>query len=249
MSVESPSLLARWLGKVFPRMPDFYGLINEQCDLVVETMDSFVQFMEGGNPEHGLRVRELEHDGDDLKARNVDLLNRAFSTPIDREDIYRAIMALDDIVNYAKTTVREMELLSVEPDAYTLEMAVLLGEGARALQRGFAKLAKSPAAADVDANAARKTERNTEKVYRRALAELFDPERHIGHRNADAGSGSGPPAAWLESLGDEHRPVAEALAHVVVIFKRREIYRHLSNSADHVDAAAAVLHDIVVKIA
>jgi uncharacterized protein Yka (UPF0111/DUF47 family) len=248
MNAESPSLLTRWLGKVFPRTPDFHGLINEQCDLVVETMDSFVQFMEGGNPEHGLRVRELEHDGDDLKARNVDVLNRAFSTPMDREDIYRAIKALDDIVNYAKTTVREMELLGVDPDAYTLEMAVLLGEGAQALQRGFAKLDKNPAAADVDANAARKTERNTEKVYRRALAELFDAERHIAQPNSGSGAGSGAPAAWLESLGDEHRPVAEALARVVVIFKRREIYRHLSNSADQIEAAAGVLHDIVVKI-
>ena len=33
------------------------------------------------------------------------------------------------------------------------------------------------------------------------------------------------------------------------MFKRREIYRHLSNAADRVAAAGNRLHDIVVKIA
>ena len=33
------------------------------------------------------------------------------------------------------------------------------------------------------------------------------------------------------------------------MFKRREIYRHLSNAADRVAAAGNTLHDIVVKIA
>ena len=39
--------------------------------------------------------------------------------------------------------------------------------------------------------------------------------------------------------GDDH----------VNMFKRREIYRHLSNAADRVAAAANTLEDIVVKIA
>jgi uncharacterized protein Yka (UPF0111/DUF47 family) len=34
----------------------------------------------------------------------------------------------------------------------------------------------------------------------------------------------------------------------ITMFKRREIYRHLSNAADRMSNAANTLHDIVVKI-
>ena len=39
-----------------------------------------------------------------------------------------------------------------------------------------------------------------------------------------------------------------AMACVIVIFKRRELYRHMSNAADRLARAGEVLHDIVVKI-
>jgi uncharacterized protein Yka (UPF0111/DUF47 family) len=217
--------------RVFPRMPDFYGLVNDQCRLVVEAMGVFAEFMATGDEQQGLRVRELEKRGDELKARNTEILSRAFATPMDREDIYRAIVAIDEVVNYAKTTVREMEVLAVTPDAYTREMALLLKEGAEALQRGFAKLHTDPASAEDDAQAARKAERNTEKTYRRALAELFQADDYI---------------AMLDSR-EEHAE-AKAMARVVDMFKRREIYRHLSNAADRVAHAGEILHDIVVQI-
>ncbi len=40
----------------------------------------------------------------------------------------------------------------------------------------------------------------------------------------------------------------EDLAGMVEILKRREVYRHLSNTADRIDEAADILSDIVVKM-
>jgi hypothetical protein len=121
-------------------------------------------------------------------------------------------MDLDDVVNYCKTTVSEMDLLGVAPDKHTLDMAVRLNEGAAALVTGFAKLGITPAAAAVDADVARKAERRVEKIYRQALVELFQGEDYTN------------------------------------MFKRREIYRHLSNAADRMAHCGNTLHDIVVKI-
>ena len=108
MSGTSDSVVTRIVDRVFPRMPDFYGLINEQCDVAVAAMEAFVLYMETGHAEKAAEVRHLEKAGDDLKDRNNDMLNKAFATPMDREDIYRAIISVDHIINYAKTTVREM---------------------------------------------------------------------------------------------------------------------------------------------
>ena len=247
MSEGSTNIVTRLVDRVFPRSQDFFGLINQQCDLVVASSEAFVEFMRNGDPEFAVKVRELEHKGDELKARNIDILNRAFSTPMDREDLYRAMVSVDQVANYAKTTVREMELLAVAPDSYTLEMSILLRDGAEALQQGFAKLASDPAAAEPFAQAARKAERNTEKVYRSALAELLDAKRYV-ETQAPQDPEIEALAKIFEPMAQHGQSVAYALTFVVSTIKRREVYRHMSNAADRVAEAGEVLHDIVVKI-
>ncbi|MBF0191646.1 MAG: DUF47 family protein [Magnetococcales bacterium] len=231
MSGSSNSLASKILNNVFPRVPDFYGMINDQCDLCSQAMDALVDFMDTGAEDKGLLVRELEKKGDEIKARNMSVLNQAFATPMDREDIYRAVSTIDQILNYAKTTVREMEGLGLRPDQNTREMAQLLREGVDALKRGYQKLGVTPALADQDADAVHKAERSTEKAYRRAIAELFKVDAQL--RALDNG---------------EPRAESAALTHVMEVFKRRELYRHLSNTADKMAEAGDVLHDIVVQI-
>ena len=213
-------------------MPDFYGLMNDQCDLLVTAMSEFVDYMRTGDSEIGTRIAGvLEKQGDELKRRNLLILNQAFATPMDREEIYRAIEGIDHVVNYAKTTVREMEAFDVDPDSHTLEMAVHMKEGAEALQAGFRNLTALPAQAEADALAARKAERKVEKCYRRALAELFAAEAYHAKLRAD-----------VDSTG------SDALLCMTEILKRREVYRHLSNGADRLAHAGQTLHDIIVKI-
>ncbi len=227
------SATQRILDRVFPRTPDFFRLLTEQTAILVKAMDEFVAFMqEEGAKARGKAVRQLEHEGDELKERNLDILNRAFSTPMDREDIYRAITTIDHIINYSKTTVREFEVLDLKPDAHTLAMAEILRDGAHSLHAGFSKLATDPAAAEADAQATRKAERRIEKIYRGALAELF-----------------GQATLMEEALkhGDKHAE-AKAMHVVVETFKRREVYRHLSNAGDRLAHAGEVLHDIIVKL-
>ena len=233
MNEASGNVVTKIFNRVFPSMPDFYGLMNEQCNLMADAMDEFVDFMRTGNPETASRIADvLEKKGDELKRRNMDFLNNAFATPMDREEIYRAIEGIDHVVNYAKTTVRGMEAFQVEPDPYTLEMAIHLKEGAEALRAGFAKLSSHPREAEADAMAARKAERRIEKAYRRALAELFAAE------DTHAALQANPNAS-----------ASDALRCVTEILKRREIYRHMSNAADRLAHTGQTLHDILVKIA
>jgi len=208
----APSIFRRLFERVFPKMPDFFALLAEQCQQVAHTTGLLVDFMESGDPATGQLIRRDEHEADRIKVRNLHTLNEAFSTPIDREDLYRAIIDLDEIVNYCKTTVSEMDVLGLAPDKHCLEMAMHIKLGTDALVIGYTRLASDPAAAATDADAARKAERKVEKAYRRAIADLFQGEDYIH------------------------------------MFKRREIYRHLSNAADRMANCANTLHDIVVKM-
>ena len=138
MGGSSDSVVTKLVDRVFPRMPDFYGLINKQCDLIVKSMDVFVRFMDTGDKEAGNQVRALEKEGDDLKSRHMAILSRAFATPMDREDIYRAIVSIDEILNYAKSAVREVEVLEIKPNEHMAEIARLIRYGSGALRDGYA---------------------------------------------------------------------------------------------------------------
>jgi uncharacterized protein Yka (UPF0111/DUF47 family) len=208
----SQTLLARILDRVFPKVPDFFHMLTEQNLKVAHTIDLLVEYMEHDGPEVADALKLDVHEADLIKVRNLHELNDAFSTPIDREDIYRAIMALDEIVMYCKTTVHEMDVLNVKPDAFMRDISHSIKIGVDALAVGFAKLATQPASAALDADAARKAERRAEKQYRIALSTLFEGSDYVS------------------------------------MFKRREIYRHLTNAAHHMAQCANTLHDIVVKI-
>jgi hypothetical protein len=212
MSEPSRSLISVLFDRVFPKTPDFFKLLTEQCLQVSLSVDDLVEFMETGNEELGKKIKQDEHEADLIKMRNLHALNEAFSTPIDREDIYRAIADLDRIVTYCKTTVSEMGVLGVTPDRFIVEKSRLLKEGVDALVAGFGRLGSNPMTAADDADTARKAQRRVEKLYRIALAELFKGDDYIN------------------------------------MFKRREIYRHLSNAAHNMAHCANTLHDIVVKM-
>lgn len=248
MEVDQPSLLRRLARRIVPPGTYFYALLVEQVAVVHEGTASLVQFMESGDAEAAKRVRALERQGDRVKARNLQLLNEAFSTPMDREDISRAITTLDTILNYAKSTVIEMAELNLPPDEHTRAMARWLQSGTDALCRGFSDLEQDPEAADAAAEVARKTERKTEKIYRAALAELFDAQHYLNTLTPAQRAQAAAIGVLLEPLDSEQsRAVATGVSFVVEIMKRREVYRHMSNAADRVALAGEVLHDIVVK--
>lgn len=179
MNGNKGSIFKQLIERVFPKTPDFFTLLSEESDKVSETVDLLVKFMETNDSSVGMMVRENEHAADKIKARNIHILNEAFSTPIDREDIYRAIADLDNIVVYCKTTVSEMHVLDVAPNNHTLEIALQIKVGVDALVEGFGKLGTEPLAAERYADDARHADRKAEKLYRNALADLFQGDDYL----------------------------------------------------------------------
>jgi uncharacterized protein Yka (UPF0111/DUF47 family) len=216
--------------RLFPRVPDFHGLLAAQSEVALEALEELVAFLGEGEPDRGERVRALEKEGDRRRAETLATLAASFATPFDRGSIYASSVAIDDVVNYAKTTVRELEVLDVGPDDWMLRMAEELREGAAALKAGFERLQEDPDAATTAAVAAHKAERTVEKVYRAAVAEALAPEQYA--ERLRSGDAEAVPAAFAELL---------------TALRRREIYRHLSNAADRLDEAGRALSDIVVQ--
>src|SRR5581483_12340192 len=86
-----------------PQKREFFDLYNRAAQNTVaiaqrllDLLDAFPQ-----DADDLIRdVKDLEHEGDRLTHDLVDLLNRTFVTPFDRDDMYRLAGALDDICDH-----------------------------------------------------------------------------------------------------------------------------------------------------
>src|SRR5438094_8903450 len=75
-----------------PQKREFFGLYNRSAENIVAIAELLVELLDrfpDGAGDFGRQVKELEHRGDELTYELVDLLNRTFVTPFDRDDMYR----------------------------------------------------------------------------------------------------------------------------------------------------------------
>jgi uncharacterized protein Yka (UPF0111/DUF47 family) len=156
-----------------PDTPDVLGMLRQQLAVTIEGMDALVEWAHG-NDGAATRVRALEHEADACKRELQLALVRAFTTPYDAEDIYTLVRGIDWILNLSKDAVRESEVMFCPPDGAVAEMAVLLREGVGQIDNAVAALQERRGDATTFADAAIKTERHVEHVYRRAMADLLE---------------------------------------------------------------------------
>lgn len=161
--------LTRWF---LPETPDVIGMLHQQADITVRGMDAFAQWA-AGDDARAEDVRMAEHECDQVRRRLVDTVSEAFTTPLPPEDLFQLSRDLDRVINGAKNTVREAEAMGFPPDRATAEMAVLLAEGVQHLRTAFAALAGRGGGATTAADAAVKSQRKLERVYREAAGELL----------------------------------------------------------------------------
>ncbi|MEO5330412.1 MAG: DUF47 family protein [Magnetococcus sp. YQC-5] len=228
---SSSSPFTKMLDNVFPRIPPFLSMISLQAELLAKGMSGAVDYLSESSTAKYHEIMKIETQAKEMREKHLDVLNNAFSTPIDREDVLRSIITLEVPVGSIRIVVEEMEALKIKTDNYLLEMAIVLRETANALQRGFSKLDTSPAMADPDAQVGLQCLANVDRIYRKALVNLYSIDDDLSKMRS-------------RSDGAE----VQAMIHVVEMLKRREIYRHIRNIAGKMGDAASVLHGIVVQI-
>src|SRR5919198_5670894 len=88
--------------RLVPQRTEFFDLYRRSAANVVEIARLLVLLLERYPDDGRLSwdIKELEHEGDRLTYDVVDLLNRTFVTPFDRDDMYRLAGALDDICDH-----------------------------------------------------------------------------------------------------------------------------------------------------
>jgi predicted phosphate transport protein (TIGR00153 family) len=100
-----------------PQKREFFELYNRAAKNIVDIADRLVALLDGfpdGAGDGAHAIKEAEHEGDRLTHELVDLINRTFVTPFDRDDMYRLAGALDDICDHVDEAAGKIVSYGVE---------------------------------------------------------------------------------------------------------------------------------------
>lgn len=195
---------------VVPQERRFYALFKQQGSLVAESLDELRNGLLEGQTRHP-RLRELEHQCDDVTHDIYSLINHTFVTPLEREDIYALAASLDEIVDLAEEVSDKIDLYRVRE----------ISRPARAMGEVLARAGHEVAEAlnglegfkDMEAHRleVHRLENEGDRITREALAELFSN----GQTAADL-------VKWkdiydlLESTADQCEEVANLLEAISI---------------------------------
>lgn len=155
------------------RRDRFVDMIHQQTSLTLEGMEALQSYMVNQDSDAAELLKIKEKEADEARRILIYELNKTFITPFDREDIFALSRTIDDVIDYAYTTVDEMELFNVEPTPLMRRIASLLRDATFELLLAVDCLEEHTGVSGEHSQRAKALENRVEKVYREALAELF----------------------------------------------------------------------------
>jgi predicted phosphate transport protein (TIGR00153 family) len=164
---------------LIPQKKEFFRLYSRAARNAVEISRLLVRMLEEfpSDPELLRDIKDLEHEGDRLTREVVDLLNRTFVTPFDRDDMYQLAGALDDICDHVDEAagniigygVREIRPAARDQGHIILRSAEKLREAVDRIE-GFKD-------SNRQLHELRDLEDEGDRLNREAVSELFTTER------------------------------------------------------------------------
>jgi uncharacterized protein len=159
----------------------FIKLIHDQASLTLAGLDALKTYMANQDPVAADTLVSKEKEADEARRILIYELNKTFITPFDREDIFSLSRTIDDVLDYAYSTLIEMQVLKVEPTSFMQRMASLLRDAAYELYMAVDCFDDHAGVAAEHAKRAKALENQVEGVYREALADLFSGAEDIAH--------------------------------------------------------------------
>ena len=169
-----------------PREEKFFELFEESAHNAVKTAQRLKKLLDTWqNAEIMIgEITELEHEGDRITHQIMKELNRTFVTPFDREDIASLAHSLDDVTDFIHAAADAMLIYKVDqPTQRAKELAETIVQAAAEIERAVPQLRhraqlKQILERSVEIN---RLENVADKVFRAAMAELFDDSKDFAH--------------------------------------------------------------------
>ncbi len=159
-----------------PKEEQYFFFFSQMTSYIYDAARVLVEMLNdknGAYTDYLKRIKDIEHQCDDLTHSISTKLNKSFITPFDREDIYLLSGALDDVVDLIDDAARAMVMYDVhESTAHARHFADVIQRMAVQLHEIVSMLAKpngiSPRLVELH-----RLENEGDEIYHSAIAELF----------------------------------------------------------------------------
>ena len=173
-----------WLSWVRANDKTITDMLESQGANLVKATSSLFELVTDFNmvAERNSKIKDLEHEGDQIAHKLFTLLAQTFVTPLDREDISRLASAIDEVLNYTDGTADRFVLFKIrEPTPYMLELTKILLSASQEIYLLMTQIRKLKNANElVDrCRDIKRYEHEGDKIYRTAIAELFETDNAI----------------------------------------------------------------------
>ena len=119
-----------------PKEPAFFEHFQEMSVCLTEITSLFQEFAQRFRDFEAYwhKSKDIEHKADSIAHEIINLLNKSFITPFDREDIYRLIHEFDDIIDLLENTIHNIHLFEMtEKKDFINEFSELIAKATIAL--------------------------------------------------------------------------------------------------------------------
>jgi uncharacterized protein len=165
-------------GALLPKEYSFFDFFDQHAAKCVDAAKLLVETMSNIGQAEALakRIKDLEHEGDDITHLTVETLHRTFITPIDRDEIHQLISRLDDILDFINAVTQRVVLYEiVEAPIGAKELAEVLLKATEQVKKAVLGLRKLQYPMEllkicVEIN---RLENEADSVLRRGIARLF----------------------------------------------------------------------------
>ena len=158
-----------------PQNREFFRLLEAASENAVGIARRLVDLMDGFPANAAMLddIKDLEHEGDRLTREVVDLLNRTFVTPFDRDDIYLLATAIDDVCDHVDEAAGDIAGYGVDRiRSKASEQAQVILRSAEQLHQAVERLEGFRDSSD-QLRALRDLEDEGDRLNREAVSELF----------------------------------------------------------------------------
>lgn len=128
---------------IIPRDRTFFDLFEKAAGVVVRVAEAYVELARdyAHREDHVARIRQLEHDGDEIAHRTFDHLDQTFITPFDREDIETLILRMDDVIDEIDAAAKRLTLYRIPaPTAALVKQTEVLLKACRLTGQAVGRL-------------------------------------------------------------------------------------------------------------
>lgn len=164
---------------LLPREDVYFDLFTEMAGKIEDASAILTEMLDDPNPDlnsYRTRIKDVEHECDQLTHQITNKLNKSFITPFDREDIYTLAVALDDICDYIDAGVRAVVMYGIlEQNQHSRQLARIIRDLGVEI-KGAVSVLKRPNGINDRFREIHRLENEADDVYFRAIRQLFQEE-------------------------------------------------------------------------